>query len=275
MESYVLNNGVEIPAIGLGTFPMKRFELISTVVRSTKYGYNFFDTSPAYGNEKALGYALKVCGKRRKNLCITTKLSNAQQRQGNVRKALMDSMSLIGVKYIDLYLMHWPNPETFLDSWKQMEVLYKEGLCRAIGVCNFNEHHIKELLSIAKVVPAVNQIELHPLLSQKPLVEYCISNGILVEAYSPLARMHKDLVENPIMVSLSEKYNKSVVQLILRWDFQHGIVVIPKTSNKKRLKTNIDIFNFNLSKNDMDLIDGINKDFRVRHDPDNCDFSKL
>lgn len=275
MEKFILNNGVEIPALGLGTFPMQRFELITSVVRAIRYGCNFFDTSSAYGNEKAIGYALKVCGKRRKEIFITTKLSNTQQRQGNIRKALMDSMRLIGTKYVDLYLMHWPNPETFIDSWKQMEVLYKEGLCRAIGVCNFHQHHMEELLSAAEVVPAVNQIELHPLLSQKSLVEYCTLKGILVEAYSPLARMHKDLVENPVMVSLSEKYRKSVVQIILRWNFQNGIVSIPKTSNKERLKSNINIFEFIISQEDIRAIDGINKDFRIRHDPDYCDFSQL
>jgi diketogulonate reductase-like aldo/keto reductase len=171
--------------------------------------------------------------------------------------------------------MHWPNPETFLESWKQMEELYREGLCRAIGVCNFHEHHMEELISIAEILPVVNQIELHPLLSQKPLVNYCTSKRILIEAYSPLARMHKKLINNPIMVSLSEKYNKSVVQIILRWNFQNGIIVIPKTSNKERLKHNIDIFDFNISTEDMKTIDGINKNFRVRYDPDNCDFNRL
>lgn len=275
METFILNNGVEIPVIGLGTFPMKRFELLKTVVTSTKYNYISFDTSSAYGNERALGYALKVCGKKREEIFITTKLSNTQQRQGDVRKALMDSLKHLKTKYVDMYLMHWPNPETFIESWKQMEELYEEGLCRAIGVCNFHEHHIEDLLAVANVIPAVNQIELHPLLSQKPLREYCNSKGILVEAYSPLARMNEKLVKNPTMMALAEKYNKSVVQIILKWNLQSGIITIPKTSNKERLKANINIFDFIISDKDMEAIDAINQDYRVRHDPDNCDFSKL
>lgn len=275
MKNFVLHNGMEIPAVGLGTFPMRGAELVAAVVKSIKYGYSSFDTSAAYRNENDLGYALEICGKERKEIFITTKLSNAQQRLGDVRGALMESMEWLKVNYVDLYLMHWPNPETFLDSWKDMEVLYKEGLCRAIGVCNFHQHHIEKLLSIAKEVPVINQIELHPLLSQKPLIQYCNSQGILVQAYSPLARMHEKLINNQVIVSLAQKYNKSVVQIILRWNFQNGIVTIPKTSNEERLKTNIDIFDFNISKEDIKAIDAINENYRVRYNPDDCDFSKL
>lgn len=275
MNTFLLNNGIDIPAIGLGTFPMKRYELVATVRKAIKNNYLLFDTANAYGNEKFLGLAIKLTKKKREDLFVTTKLSNSQQRNGNIRKSLKDSLKLLRLDYIDLYLMHWPNPDTFLESWKQMEILYEEGLCKAIGVCNFHQHHLEQLLKIANVIPSVNQIELHPLLSQKLLIEYCKSKNILVQAYSPLARMHEDLIFNPVITSLSKKYEKTAVQIILRWIFQQGISSVPKTSTNKRLKSNINIFDFKITDIDMDLINQINKNFRVRYNPDNCDFNKL
>jgi len=153
--------------------------------------------------------------------------------------------------------------------------LYREGLVRAIGVCNFHEHHLKKLLENADVMPAVNQVELHPLLSQGNLVAFCKERGIQIEAYSPVARMHDKLIKNEILVSIANQHKRTVPQVILRWDFQHGIVSIPKSSHPARLKENIGIFDFNLSDEEMKLIDLLNIDFRVRYDPDNCDFSKL
>lgn len=275
MKTFELNNGVLMPVFGLGTFPMKRYELFKTVLESVLQGYIMFDTAAAYKNEKALGYAINFCMKKRNKLFITTKLSNAQQNKGDVRHALSESLKLLGLKYVDLYLMHWPNPNTYLSSWKQMEQLYKEGLCRAIGVCNFHQHHIEEILSVADVIPAINQIELHPLLSQKPLIKYCNSKGIVIEAYSPLARMDSKLIQNNELIQLSQKYGKTVVQLILRWNYQNSIITIPKTSNRNRLKSNINIFDFHISLEDMKLIDELNVDYRVRHNPDACDFSRL
>lgn len=278
MEFFTLNNGVKMPVIGLGTFPMNRFNLMKVVCQAVdiKNGsYSSFDTSAAYNNERWLGFSQKVCKKRRSELFITTKLSNEQQRCGNVRQALTRSLELLKTSYVDLYLMHWPNPHTYLESWRQMEILYKEGMVRAIGICNFHQHHIESLLEIANVVPMINQIELHPLLSQKKLLEFCKMQRIQVEAYSPTARMYKGLIEHPILVRLAKKYDKTVNQIIFRWDYQCGVIAIPKTCRVKRLRENINIFDFELSREDMIAIDSINKNFRVRHNPDNCDFLKL
>jgi len=184
-------------------------------------------------------------------------------------------MKKLGVKQLDLYLMHWPNPETYLDSWKEMETLYKEGLVKAIGVCNFHEHHLQKLLEIAEVTPVINQIELHPLLSQKPLREYCKSKGIQIQAYSPVARMDSKLIEHPVLVELAKKYTKTVPQIILKWDVQHDIITIPKSGNKLRIKENLDIFDFELTEDEMKKIDNINENYRVRYDPDTVDYLKV
>jgi diketogulonate reductase-like aldo/keto reductase len=270
-----LKNGIEMPMIGMGTFPMNGLKLALIVRTAVKMGYCSFDTAAAYGTEKWFGRGIRFCGKSRAGLFITTKLSNHSQRTCDVRGALQNSMLRLGIKYLDLYLMHWPNPETYLKSWKQMETLYKEGLVRAIGVCNFHEHHLESLLEIADVVPAVNQVELHPLLSQTNLVEFCKKLGVTITAYSPLARMNEKLINNQVLIDIAKKYKKTIPQIILRWDYQNGIVSIPRSSNWARLKQNISIFDFNLLEDEMDLISRLNINFRVRHDPDNCDFSKL
>ena len=156
-----------------------------------------------------------------------------------------------------------------------MEKLYEEGLVRAIGVCNFHQHHLESLMSVAKIMPMVNQIELHPLLNQRPLVEFCKKNNILVEAYSPLARLDKNITENEVSKNLGKKYGKSITQIILRWDFQNGIISIPKSQSSDRLLENIAIFDFELTEEEMWNIDSQNQNLRIRHDPDNCDYSKL
>ncbi len=276
MKYIKLNNNTKIPIIGIGTYPLNRIDLLKTVINAYKYGCRSFDTSSAYGNERWLGLSvkiLKLLGK--KDIFITTKLSNFSQRKGDVRKALKDSMHKLGVKKLDLYLMHWPNPETYLDSWKQMEILYKEGLVGAIGVCNFHEHHLEKLLEVAEITPVINQIELHPLLSQKSLREYCEKKGIQIQAYSPVARMNVKLIEHPILVDLSKKYGKTVPQIILRWDVQQNIITIPKSGNKKRIKENLDIFDFELAENEISDINNINEDYRVRYNPDTVDYFKV
>ncbi|WP_270521500.1 aldo/keto reductase family protein [Megamonas funiformis] len=275
MKYFILNNGIKMPVIGLGTFPMKRLELFKVFFQATSCGYTSFDTSSAYGNERWLGLAQWISRKQRDKLFFSTKLSNAQQREGNIRKALENSLKLLKLDYIDLYLMHWPNPETYLKSWKEMEKLYEEKLIRAIGVCNFHEHHLNKLFSVANIIPAVNQIELHPLLSQKSLINFCRKYNIQVEAYSPLARMNEKLIKNKTLIDLSKKYNKTISQIIFRWNYQNNIIVIPKTSHKNRLIENIDFFDFEISSEDIKKIDLINCDFRVRHNPDTCDFTKL
>ena len=261
-----------MPSLGLGTWPMKR-ELYRVVPLAYLLGYRAFDTSEAYGNESFLGRALSILP--RKHIFVTTKLSNAGQMRGNVREELLGSLARLRLDIVDLYLMHWPVPETFLSSWMQMEALYNEGLVRAIGVCNFHQHHLKCLLGIASVVPAVNQVELHPLLTQQSLVDFCRSRGIVVESYSPLARMDAKLITNQTLLAIARKYNKTVPQIVLKWIVQSGLTTCPKSSSFTRLKQNFSIFTFELSGDDMLEIARLNQNYRVRHNPDSVDFSKL
>lgn len=273
MQYVTLNNSIKMPIIGIGTYPLNGFSLIRTIVNAYLAGYMSFETSAAYFNEKSLGISLKIIKLLgAKDIFITTKLNNTAQRNGNIREALLSSMKKLGVKKIDLYLMHWPYPEKYLDSWKEMELLYKEGLVKAIGVCNFHEHHLEKLLEIAEVIPAVNQVEIHPLLSQKPLKEYCEKRSIKMQAYSPIARMEPKLIEHPVLSHLAKKYNKTVPQIILKWDIQNEIMTIPKSGNKKRIKENINIFDFRLTEHEMKEIDTINENYRVRFNPDTVDY---
>lgn len=275
MEYFELSNGVKIPAMSLGTYPMTKLTVIKALNYALRHGYEGFDTAHAYYNERWCKYGKLFTGKKREEIFITTKVSNVQQRTGDIRGALQNSLKSLGVSYIDLYLMHWPYPGTYIETWKEMEKLYEEGLVRAIGVCNFHQHHLESLMSVAKIMPMVNQIELHPLLNQRPLVEFCKKNNILVEAYSPLARMDKNITENEVLKNLGKKYRKSITQIILRWDFQNGIISIPKSQSPDRLLENIAIFDFELTEEEMWNIDSQNQNLRIRHDPDNCDYSKL
>ncbi|QDF29518.1 aldo/keto reductase [Halarcobacter anaerophilus] len=276
MEFITLNNGLKMPMLGLGTYPLNRLKLLKSIWIAQNNGYISIDTSRSYGNEKWIGRSLKLINLfNNQKLFITTKLGNSDQRKGNVRKALKESMDRLGVNYVDLYLMHWPNPDTYIASWKQMEVLYKEGLVGAIGVCNFHKHHLEKLLKEAEIVPAINQIELHPLLTQEPLRDYCKSKGIQIESYSPVARMDPKLIENPLLVNLSKKYNKTVPQIILRWNIENKIVTIPKSGTKNRIIENIDIFDFKLTSDEVEQINNLNEDYRVRYNPDTVDYYKV
>lgn len=270
-----LANGILIPKVGFGTFPMNRFKLLKAVLIALKCGYKRFDTASAYGNERWLGFALKLSLKKRTDYFITTKLSNYEQKNCSVEVALKRSMKKLGVKYIDLYLMYWPNPETYLEKWKEMEELYKKGLVKAIGVCNFHEHHLERLISNSEIVPVLNQIELTPLLNQKKLEEYCKEKNIVIEAYSPLARMHEKIRENKVLNDLAKDKNRTISQIILKWNLEKERCFSVKSESKKRIKENIDIYDFYLKKDEILDIDKIDSNFRVRHNPDDCDFSKL
>ena len=276
MKFTKLNNGLNMPIIGLGTYPLNKFKLIKAMYYAYKNSCISFDTSSAYENERWLGIGIKILKLLgAKDLFITTKLSNHGQRNGNIREELIKSMKRLNLKYIDSYLMHWPNPDTYLDSWKEMEKLYEEGLVGAIGVCNFHEHHLEKLLKIAKVKPVINQIELHPLLTQIPLRGYCKSKGIQIQSYSPVARMDKKLIENKILALIAKKYNKTVPQIILKWNIQSDIITIPKSGNKTRIRENFDIFNFELSDEELKKIDNLNENYRVRYNPDTVDYTKV
>ena len=270
-DSVVLYNGVKMPWLGLGVWQVKNGEeVINAVKWAIKTGYRSIDTAAIYRNEEGVGKAIKESGVPREELFITTKLWNADQGYESVFKAFEKSRKLLGLEYIDLYLIHWPVKGKYVDSWKALIKLYNDGLVRAIGVSNFHIHHLEDIIKETGFTPMVNQVELHPWLSQKPLLKYCRANKIQLEAYSPLMRGH--IKEIPLLAEIGQKYGKTAAQVVLRWDLQNEIVVIPKSVKQHRIRENADIFDFELSAEDMKKIDDLNRNHRFLPDPDNINF---
>lgn len=273
METFELNNGNFLPAIGLGTFPMKH-EIVKKAVahlvenRKTDRGVVLLDTARDYGNESDLGIVLHdYLGKsKRENLFITTKIGNSQQmnyaKGGFIEADIECSLQNLRLEYVDMLLMHWPFPELYEKTWKLMEQIYKKGLVKNIGVCNFKIRHLERLLKVADVIPVVNQIELHPLRTAETDVAYCKKNGILVQAYCPLGLMDDSLKNSVILKTLASKYHKDIAQIILRWDFQNGIASVPKSSTLERIDSNFNIFDFCLSETEMEAIHLLNRDYK-------------
>lgn len=271
-----LNNGIEMPRLGLGVFRVEdSSELVNAVKVAIKNGYRSIDGAAIYGNEEAMGegirQGIKEAGISREDLFITSKVWNADLGYESTIAAYEASLNRLGIDYLDLYLIHWPVAGKYKEAWRALEYLYKKGCVKAIGVSNFQVHHLQDLLNDAEIKPVINQIELHPYLSQKTVREFCKLNDIQVEAWSPLMAGN-GLLENEVLKEIAKKYNKTVAQVVLRWDLQSQLVTIPKSTNEGRLVQNIDIFNFNLSKDDMEKIDSLNQDLRVGPDPDNFDF---
>lgn len=236
-------------------------------------GCHMIDTSSAYGgSEFCIGRAYRNCKESRP--AIMTKLCNQDQYSHNVRKAFENSLKKMNLEYIDIYLMHWPVPEHFIDNWHEMEKLYEEGLCKAIGVCNFGIQHLEELSSHAHIKPMINQFECHPLFTQESLREYCHTNCIVPMAYTPTARMDSRFA-NTRLFEIADKHKKTVAQVILKWHLQIGNVPVVSTTNMKHLHENFDVFDFELSDSEIQIISNININSRLRYDPDNCDFRKL
>ena len=240
-----------------------------------RIGYRLIDYSSAYGNGKLIGDAIRQSKVLRNELFITTRVSNKAQRNHTVREEFFNCMKGLGVDYVDLLQFHWPVTGLYLDTWREMEKLYEEGYVKHLGVANCHQHHLEEIFKICKYRPEVGQFEIHPLFSQKPLIKYYQENGIVVEAYTPLARYDDRLVRLPLLKKLEQKYHKSFVQIILRWHVQNGVIPLVRSLTLAHQKENFDIFDFELSDGDMKLIDGININSRMRYDPDNCDFSIL
>ncbi|GGA33678.1 aldo/keto reductase [Paenibacillus physcomitrellae] len=270
-----LNNGAQMPWFGLGVFQVEEgAELEAAVAAAIKNGYRSIDTAAIYGNEQGVGngirQGLEAAGLKREDLFVTSKVWNADLGYEETLAAFEVSLNKLGLEYLDLYLIHWPKEGKYKAAWKAMETLYKQGKIKAIGVSNFQIHHLEDLLADAEVVPAVNQIELHPRLTQKELRDYCKQKGIQIEAWSPL--MQGQLLDNEELKAIGAKYGKSVTQVILRWDIQNGIVTIPKSTKEHRIIENASIFDFELSTEDMAAIDAMNQNHRVGPDPDNFDF---
>ncbi|WP_415319174.1 aldo/keto reductase [Clostridium perfringens] len=275
-STITLNNGIEMPRVGLGVFRVENSsELVNAVKVAIKNGYRSIDGAAIYGNEEAMGEGIregiKEAGISREDLFITSKVWNADLGYESTIAAYEASLKRLDVDYLDLYLIHWPVEGKYKEAWRALEYLYKEGRVKAIGVSNFQVHHLQDLLKDAEIKPVINQIELHPYLSQEKVREFCKENDIQVEAWSPLMAGN-GLLENDILKEIAKKYNKTTAQVVLRWDLQNQVITIPKSTNEGRLVENIDIFGFNLSKDDMDRIDSLNKDLRVGPDPDNFDF---
>ncbi|WP_035532711.1 aldo/keto reductase [Halobacillus kuroshimensis] len=267
----VLSNGVKIPRVGLGVYKMEDGEEVKQAVQSAvDLGYRHIDTASFYGNEAGVGEGIKACGVPRDELFITTKVWNDEQGYEETLEAFNRSLDKLGVETLDLYLIHWPVLGKFKDTWKALEKLYHEGRVRAIGVCNFMEHHLDELMMDAEVTPMVNQVEFHPALYQEALADYCYQKGIQLEAWAPLARGR--YFDAAILKQLAENYQKTPAQVILRWHLQHDVVVIPKSSNPDRQKENFDVFDFDLKSDEMLRIDELHSGDRIGKHPDEFDY---
>jgi diketogulonate reductase-like aldo/keto reductase len=266
-----LNNGIEMPSVGLGLWRSTDEDAPRAVRWALQAGYRHLDSAKAYGNEKGVGEGIRSSGVKREDIFVATKLWNSDMRKNTQIEGFEKSLKDLKVDYVDLYLIHWP-VENFSASWKALEQIYKSGRARAIGVCNFQIHHLETLFETAEVIPAVNQFERHPLLSQKPLIEYCVSKGITCEAYSPLGGQGCSLHTNPLLIEIAEKNGKTPAQIMLRWNLEGGLIVIPKSVKRERIIENINVFDFTLSQEEMAQIDGLNKDQRSCADPDNFDF---
>ncbi|MBS4177741.1 aldo/keto reductase [Lederbergia citrea] len=262
----VLNNGVHMPWLGLGVFQVEDGkEVITSVHHALEAGYRSIDTAAGYQNETGVGTAIKQSGIAREELFITTKLANSDQGYESTLRAFEESRRKLDLEYIDLYLIHWPGKDKFQETWKAFEKLKRDGFIRSIGVSNFKIHHLETLKQNSDTIPAVNQVEFHPLLNQQKLLQYCKSEGIQLEAWSPIMKGNLDL---PTLTELAAKYGKKPAQIVLRWDLQHGVVTIPKSVHKERIQENADIFDFTLSEEDMKAIDQLNQDYRFGPDPD-------
>lgn len=259
-----------MPWLGLGVYKTKDGEeVIHAVKTAIELGYRSIDTAAGYNNEDGVGQAIRECGVARDELFITTKVRNPDQGYESTLKAFEVSRRKLGLDYIDLYLIHWPVAGKYRETWKALIHLQKEGLIKSIGVSNFQIHHLKEIIEDTGVVPVVNQVEFHPLLTQRELLKYANEQGIQLEAWSPLMQGNLDL---PLLNELAEKYGKTPAQIVLRWDLQQGVITIPKSVNAHRIKENAGFFDFTLSDEDVKAIEDLNQDHRFGPDPDNFNF---
>lgn len=265
-----LNNGVSMPWLGLGVWKTKEGdEVIGAVKSAIAAGYRSIDTAAVYGNEQGVGQGIREGGVPREELFITTKVWNSEQGYESTLKAYEESRKKLGLERLDLYLVHWPVKGKYRETWKALVHLYNEGYVRAIGVSNFQIHHLRDIIEDTGVVPAVNQVEYHPLLTQVELLAFCREQGVQMEAWSPLMQGNLD---QPVLQQLAKKHGKTPAQIVIRWDIQNGVVTIPKSVRAERIRENADVFDFELSPEDMAAINSLNRNQRFGADPDNFNF---
>lgn len=278
-DTYTLNNGVKIPVVGFGTWQTPDGEVAEkSVLAALNSGYRHIDTATAYGNEESVGRAIKKSGIRRDELFVTTKLWNSDHGYENTKKAIDTSLMKLGLDYLDLYLIHWPNPVAMRDnwaelnseSWQAMEEAQKAGKIRAIGVSNFRKHHLDALLENADVIPAVNQIYLNPSDLESDVRKENDKHQILSEAYSPLGT--GDLLGNELVNKLAQEHGKSPAQILIRWSLEHGFLPLPKSVHEEYIKANGQVFDFSLSADEMKLLDGLEGKGNSALDPDQANF---
>ncbi|WP_086791655.1 aldo/keto reductase [Streptomyces thermovulgaris] len=271
VPTVTLNNGVRMPQLGFGVFQVPDAETTAAVTAALEAGYRSVDTAAIYGNEGGVGKALAASGIARDELFVTTKLWNADQGYDATLKAFDASLSRLGLDYVDLYLIHWPTParDLYRESWRAIEKLVADGLVRTAGVSNFQPAHLRRLLDSASLVPAVNQIELHPGLQQTELRALHAELGIATEAWSPLAQ--GAVLSDATITGIAERHGKSPAQVVLRWHLQLGTIVIPKSVTPTRIRENIDVFDFSLTDEEMDAIAALDRGLRTGPDPDTLD----
>jgi diketogulonate reductase-like aldo/keto reductase len=268
----VLNNGVRMPWLGLGVFQVPNDDEAAAAVHSAlELGYRHIDTAALYRNERGVGRAVRESGVPRAEIFVTTKVWNDDMRTGRIEAAFERSLMLLGLDYVDLYLLHWPIEGKIVSSWRVLEKLHRTGRIKAIGVSNYMIPHLEELLPAAEIIPAVNQIEFHPYLQSNPLIEYCRKQDIRIEAWSPLQQAGP-LLQDPVLAGIARNHGKTVAQVVLRWDVQSGIVTIPKSVRPQRIAENADVFDFALTGEEMSAIGALDRNERNGADPFNFNF---
>ena len=269
-KTFTLHNGVQIPNVGFGVFMIPDGEnTYNSVTNCIKAGYRHIDTAYAYHNEKSVGKAVRESGLKREEIFVTTKVIMEKMGYDNTLENFEESMQNLGLETVDLYLIHWPLPMKrglAVDTWKAMEKLYKDGRVRAIGVSNFSISKLCEIMDKCEIVPMVNQIEMSPYNTQVELVKFCRENNIVVEAWCPLGRAA--MLSQPTFVELAKKYNKTAAQIVLRWNLQRGIVPLPRSENPVHIRENLDLYDFEISQEDMDKINALDCGMRIGPDPE-------
>ena len=263
MQIKTLNNKIHIPQLGYGVWKVPNEEAEKAVRQALEAGYRLIDTAKIYGNELGVGKALATSNVPREDLFITTKVWNADHGYENTLKAFDESLEKLGLDYVDLYLIHWPTPkyDAYVETYKALEKLYKDGRTKAIGVCNFEIEHLQRIMDECEIIPTVNQVECHPYLQQTELKKFCKEHGILLEAYSPLMNGTK-VLQDPVIQDIANQYGKTPAQIILRWHLQSDVVVIPKTVTPSRMGENLNVFDFELNETDLNKIATLDRNER-------------